>query len=311
LNGDGQVTARVATEQNVDVWTKAGVMIRDSVAPASRQALMLVSPAKGSAFQRRVATSGVSIHTAGTAVTAPYWVRLSRVGSTITASQSADGATWTVVGTDTIAFQQTVLIGLAVSSHSTTAAATATFDHVAVESLWSNQDIGAVGLAGSTSIADGVFTVTGAGADIWGAADAFHFTYQRLTGDGEIVARVATVSTTNVWHKVGVMIRNDLTPGSAHGLMLVSSGRGLAFQRRVAANGVSASTAGPLLAAPQWVKIARAGNVITALYSSDGTTWNVVGAETIAMQSTVYIGLANSSHNTTALGTATVDRVRR
>jgi regulation of enolase protein 1 (concanavalin A-like superfamily) len=311
LNGDGQVTARVATEQNVDVWTKAGVMIRDSVAPASRQALMLVSPAKGSAFQRRVATSGVSIHTAGTAVTAPYWVRLSRVGSTITASQSADGATWTVVGTDTIAFQQTVLIGLAVSSHSTTAAATATFDHVAVESLWSNQDIGAVGLAGSTSIAGGVFTLTGSGADIWGAADAFHFTYQRLTGDGEIVARVATVSTTNVWHKVGVMIRNDLTPGSAHGLMLVSSGRGLAFQRRVAANGVSASTAGPLLAAPQWVKIARAGNVITALYSSDGTTWNVVGAETIAMQPTVYIGLANSSHNTTALGTATVDRVRR
>ena len=177
--------------------------------------------------------------------------------------------------TDTIAFQQTVLIGLAVSSHSTTTAATATFDHVLVESLWTNQDIGAVGLAGSTSISNGVFTLTGAGADIWGTADAFHFTYQRLTGDGEIVARVATV------------------------------------QRRVAANGVSTSTAGPLLAAPQWVKIGRVGNVITASYSSDGTTWNLVGAETIAMQPTVYIGVANSSHSTTALGTATVDGVKR
>jgi regulation of enolase protein 1 (concanavalin A-like superfamily) len=311
LNSDGQVTARVATEQNVNVWTKAGVMIRDSVAPGSAQALMLVSPGKGNAFQRRVATNGVSTHTAGALATAPYWVRLTRVGDAITASQSADGTTWTVVGTDTMALAQTVLIGLAVSSHSTTAAATATFDNVVIESPWSNQDIGAVGLAGSTSITSGVFTLTGAGADIWGAADAFHFTYQRLTGDGEIVARVATVSATNAWHKVGVMIRHDLTPGSAHGLMLVSSGKGLAFQRRVAANGVSTSTPGPLLAAPSWVKIARAGNVITAFYSNDGTTWNVVGSDTIAMEPTVYIGLANSSHTTGALGTATVDGVKR
>jgi regulation of enolase protein 1 (concanavalin A-like superfamily) len=238
-------------------------------------------------------------------------VRLSRVGDTITASQSANGTTWTVVGTDTIAFAQTVLVGLAVSSHSTTAAATATFDKVVIESLWSNQDIGAVGLAGRTSIANGVFTLTGAGADIWGAADAFHFTYQRLTGDGEIIARVKNVSATNVWHKVGVMIRKDLTPGSAHGMMLVSSARGLAFQRRVTSAGLSTSTTGPLLAAPRWVRIARSGDVITASYSSDQTTWNVVGSDTIVMGPTVYIGLANSSHSTTALGTATVDGVKR
>jgi regulation of enolase protein 1 (concanavalin A-like superfamily) len=311
LNGDGQITARVATEQFVNVWTKAGVMIRDSLAPGSRQAFMLVSPGKGNAFQRRVATGGVSTNTAGAFVTAPYWVRLSRVANTITASQSADGVAWTVVGTDTIAFGQNVLVGLAVSSHTATATATATFDNVLVESLWLNQDIGAVGLAGSTAITGDVFTLTGAGADIWNTADAFHFTYQRLTGDGEIVARVTSVSATNVWHKVAVMIRNDLTPASAHGMMLVSSGKGLAFQRRVAAGGVSTNTAGPLLAAPRWVRIARSGNVITASYSDDGTTWTVVGSDTIALDATVYIGLANSSHSTTALGTAMVDRVRR
>ena len=120
-----------------------------------------------------------------------------------------------------------------------------------------------------------------------------------------------TVSATNVWHKVGVMIRKDLTPGSAHGMMLVSSAKGLAFQRRVTGDGVSTSTPGPLLAAPRWVHIARSGNVITASYSNDGTTWNVVGSDTIVMGPTVYIGLANSSHSTTALGTATVDGVKR
>jgi len=221
-----------------------------------------------------------------------------------------------VVGTDTIAFGQTVLLGLAVSSHTTTTAATATFDNVAIQGIetpnaWSNQDIGAVGLAGSTTINGGTFTLTGAGADIWGTADAFHFTHQRLTGDGEIVARVATVSATHAWHKVGVMIRNDLTPGSAHGLMLVSSGKGLAFQRRVVTNGDSTHTAGPLLTAPQWVKIARAGNLITASWSNDGSTWSVVGSDTIVMGPTVYIGLADSSHVAGTLGTATVDSVKR
>jgi regulation of enolase protein 1 (concanavalin A-like superfamily) len=311
LNGDGQITARVATEENVNVWTKAGVMMRESAAPGSRQALMLISPGKGSAFQRRVVTGGVSTNTAGALVKAPYWVRLSRVGNTVTASESANGTTWTVVGSDTIGFAQTVQVGLAVSSHSATAAATATFDNVAIESLWSSQDIGAVGLAGSTSLAAGVFTLTGAGADIWGTADAFHFTYQQLTGDGEIVAHVTTVSPTNAWHKVGVMIRNDLTPGSPHGLMLVSSAKGLAFQRRVAGGGISTSTAGPLLVAPQWVRIARAGNLITASYSTDGTAWTIVGTDTIVMGQTVYIGLANSSHSASTLGTATVDSVRR
>ena len=93
--------------------------------------------------------------------------------------------------------------------------------------------------------------------------------------------------------------------------MLVSSGKGLAFQRRVAANGVSTTTPGPLLAAPRWVQIARAGNVITAFYSDDGAAWNVVGSDTIVMGPTIYIGLANSSHSTTALGIATVDGVKR
>ena len=90
------------------------------------------------AFQRRIDTNGISTHTPGAFVTAPYWVRLTRLGASITASQSADGVTWTVVGTDTIAFPQTVLIGLAVSSHSTATSATAAFDNVAAGGLWSN-----------------------------------------------------------------------------------------------------------------------------------------------------------------------------
>jgi regulation of enolase protein 1 (concanavalin A-like superfamily) len=320
LTGDGTIVARVATVQNTASWAKAGVMIRGSLNTNSAQAFMLVSAGKGVAFQRRKSDGASSLSTAGTLSTAPRWVKLTRSGSTITAYESADGSTWTKVGSDTFTMPSTVFIGLAVSSHVQGVICTATFDGVAVStgttaqllpSGWSSQDIGAVTGKGQSSYSDPTFTITGEGADIWGTADAFHFTYQRLTGDGEMVARVAALSATHAWHKVGVMIRNDLTPGSAHGLMLVSSGKGLAFQRRVTANGSSTHTGGPLLGAPQWVKIVRAGDVITASWSSDGQTWNVVGSDTIVMAPTVYIGLANSSHTTTALGTATVDNVKR
>src|SRR3954467_7203039 len=107
---------------------------------------------------------------------------------------------------------------------------------------WSSSDIGTVGAAGSASSSGGTFTVAGAGADIWGTADAFRFVYTTLTGDGTIVARVATVQNVAAWTKAGVMVRETLSPSSRQGLMLVSPGKGLAFQRRVDTAGVSTNS---------------------------------------------------------------------
>jgi regulation of enolase protein 1 (concanavalin A-like superfamily) len=89
-----------------------------------------VSAGKGLTFQRRTSTGGVTTNIAGAPVAAPYWVKLERVGSTFNAYSSADGTAWTLVGTDTIPMSATVYVGLGVSSHTTTAAALAVFDHV-------------------------------------------------------------------------------------------------------------------------------------------------------------------------------------
>ncbi len=132
LTGDGSIVARVSSVSNTHAWVKAGVMIRDSLAANSAQAMMLVSYSKGLAFQRRTATGGLTTSSPGVFAGAPYFVRLDRVGNTITAYQSTDGLAWTLVGTDTFAMGPTVYIGLGVSSHTTSSAATATFDAVAI-----------------------------------------------------------------------------------------------------------------------------------------------------------------------------------
>src|SRR5262249_22288937 len=130
VSGDGWIVARVTSVTNTNAWTKAGVMIRATADPGSAQAFMLVSASKGQAFQRRTATAGTSTSTAGPVSPAPYWVKIERAGSTINAYSSPDGATWTLVGSDTFTMGSSMLVGLGVSSHTTSSAATCTFDHV-------------------------------------------------------------------------------------------------------------------------------------------------------------------------------------
>lgn len=323
--GDVRITVRVKAIQNVAAWVKAGVMIRERLDPSAAHGFMLVSAAKGRAFQRRTTGGGASTSSSGGAGTAPSWVRLEREGSTVRAFTSPDGAAWTLVATDTIAMSSSVFAGLAVSSHTTAATAAATFDHVSIESLapapppppadvpsgWRHQDIGAVGATGGSAYdsATGRVTVSGAGADVWGTADAFHYAWQPWSGDGTIVARVASVQNLAAWVKAGVMIRASADPGAAHAFMIVSAGKGLAFQRRAAAGGASVSTSGGPGTAPRWVKLARAGNLITAAVSADGAAWQIVGSDTIPMGSTVLVGLAVSSHVTSTVATAVFDQV--
>jgi hypothetical protein len=170
---------------------------------------------------------------------------------------------------------------------------------------WSSGDIGAVGRTGSASGDGTAFTVDGAGADIWGTADAFRYVYTTLTGDGSIVTRVTSVEYVANWTKAGVMMRDTLSPEAKQAMMLVSAGKGLAFQRRVSTNGISTHTSGGDGHAPAFVRLTRTGNVFQAATSLDGATWSTVGSETITMGATIYVGLAVSSHVAGTLATAT------
>jgi phosphatidylserine/phosphatidylglycerophosphate/cardiolipin synthase-like enzyme len=174
---------------------------------------------------------------------------------------------------------------------------------------WSSGDIGAVAAAGNAGYADGKFTIAGSGSDVWGTSDELRFAYRTLTGDGTIVAEVASVDNLDSWTKAGVMIRDTLSASSAHALMLVSPGKGVAFQRRVAAGGLSTHTGGGTGIAPVWLRLTRTGDVITAYRSADGSTWALVGSDTIAMAVTVQIGLAVSSHRDGTLATASFQNV--
>ena len=155
------------------------------------------------------------------------------------------------------------------------------------------------------TVTNGVLTLTGDGTDIWNNADDFAFAYKTLTGDGSIVARVVSVGTgTNTWAKGGVMIRGDLTAGSADVFMVLTAnsdgaaGNGASFQYRLTSNGGCANTDSTVvIKPPYWAKLQRTGNLLTGYVSANGTTWTQQGtSQTISMTNPVDIGICVTAH---------------
>jgi len=174
---------------------------------------------------------------------------------------------------------------------------------------WLTTDVGAVGVTGSATYSNGTFTVAGSGTDIWDDIDQFRFVYEVLAGDGEIKARLVSQTNTNAWAKAGVMIRESLATGAKEAATVITPGNGVSFQRRLvtgSGTGYSIQVAG--INAPNWVRIVRSGSVLSSYYSTNGTSWTLIGTDNVTM-TTVYVGLCVSSHANTVTSTGVFDNV--
>jgi hypothetical protein len=147
LSGVGSIVAKVVSVDPTNNWAKAGVMIRETLEPGSKHSMMVVTPAQGVSFQRRVETDSDSTNTDETGLAAPYWVKIERdIAGNFTGYHSADGTTWTLLGTENIQMGSNAYIGLAVTSHDAALTCQAVFTNVTttgnVSGQWMDEDIG-------------------------------------------------------------------------------------------------------------------------------------------------------------------------
>lgn len=131
MTGDYSVQAKLLEKpapgpKNTSSWVKAGVMIRESLDPAAREAWMVSTSGNGVQFgYRNVYNSSDAKALVGVAgtnnakTTYPIFLMLSRAGDNISGFQSADGTTWTQVGTaaNFPALSPDTYTGLAVTAH--------------------------------------------------------------------------------------------------------------------------------------------------------------------------------------------------
>jgi regulation of enolase protein 1 (concanavalin A-like superfamily) len=313
ITGDVTIVARVTSFENTSSSAKAGVMIREALTTGSKHAFALVTPGSSVGFHRRTAINGGTAGTNGSG-SAPLWVRLVRSGSTITASRSTNGTSWTTIGSSSISMSSAVYVGLAVSSYDTSNAATATFTNVSVSAAssggsggsntwpagWSGTDVANPVVNGNASYSNSTFHLTAGGTDIGGTSDQFGLIYRQVSGDVDVVARIASLTGPDAASKAGVMVRTSLAANAAHASMLLTRSNGLAFIRRPGAGLASLTTSGGSATAPVWVKLERRGSAVTAFRSADGNSWTMVGSETLTIPSTFYVGLAGASRSTSS-----------
>ncbi len=309
LTGNGTIIARVVSQTNSDPWAKAGIEIKNNLTSGSAYANIFITPGNGINSESNYNSSVNS----GSYTLPNAWFKLTRSGSTITTYKSTNGTTWTTVKTSTVSLGNTAQIGLFVVSGTPSATTTATFDNVSVTpssntlpSGWTNGDVGAPTLAGSSSYSSGTYTLSGAGTDVWDADDQFQAAYQTLTGDGQIVAKVKSQTNTNDWAKAGVFMKASPQGGSNYASLHITPSSGMRFQY----NFTNDVDAGGFTLPNAWVKLVRTGNTISGYKSSDGTTWLPVGSTTsVSLPSSIIVGLMSAGVNTTTASTATFDNV--
>jgi len=138
--------------QDVEPWSKTGIIITASTKPGSAYAAMMVTGRHGVRMQWNYTGDIAGLD--GTATpTSPRWLRLVRHRDTITGYDSADGTSWTKVGTVTLTglpataqaglfatspAHGTVISQSAIGSSGTFVSTqdTGTFDHLSLGGTW-------------------------------------------------------------------------------------------------------------------------------------------------------------------------------
>ncbi len=220
---------------------------------------------------------------------------------------------------------------------------TANYDQVTstMPSPWQSVDVGSPLTAGTAdySAGDQTFYVDGAGADVYGANDQFHYVYQTLNGDGTIIARVRYQTESSAWAKAGVMIKQSTTAGSSYVDALVTPdvspntpningvgctpdgcgsplppitppvGNGVRMQYNFTGAKTATNLSG--YSSPnKWLKLQRVGNTFTSWESTDGNTWTQIGSTSVTMNGSATIGLFVTSHNIGQYSSVAFDNVQ-
>jgi len=147
-SGAVEIVAKIGSIQNTDSAAKAGVMIRDTLEADSAHAMVAITPGAGVWFGYRNGSGQGTTVVTQDAITAPQWVRLERtIGGLVRAYYSADGASWTLIGTtSTVDISLPMYIGLALTSHNPGVACEAVFSNVTSGGTgqWAHQDVGLI-----------------------------------------------------------------------------------------------------------------------------------------------------------------------
>ncbi|MEJ5312089.1 MAG: TadE/TadG family type IV pilus assembly protein [Anaerolineae bacterium] len=319
ISGDFDIRLRVISIGSTDTGAEAGLMVRESMALNSRYFATLVKRANTVHQDYRLNTGGAAAEGGGNSISLPLWVRITRTGNVFRSYSSTNGSTWTERSSSRTIAMGAVYVGIFANSDDRDIPGPALFDDFTVSSGAASSDNFNSGLGGqwasetllrgSESVSGGTLAVTSGWGDIGTPSnyDSFRYLYQSpVSGNFSMTVQVSSLGSVDTDSNAGLMVRASLAPDAVHYSFFQTRNTTISREYRATTGGnptVNTNTANP----PQYLQIAREGNVFRAYSSVDGTNWTLRRTDTLNnMPDSVYIGLATSSDNA-AVGPAVYD----
>jgi TolB protein len=161
------------------------------------------------------------------------------------------------------------------------------------------------------------YAVTGGGADMWGDADAFHFSWLKFPGDAVFTADVQFPAGVNVpLEKAVLMFRDNLDPGAAYADIAVHADGHTTIQFRATEGEKTEDTvlthAAPVTA-PIRLRIERKGDVFTTWAGPADQPLTATSTTTVVLEDAatpVYVGIGVCAHDAEAVATVTFSNVK-
>ena len=186
------------------------------------------------------------------------------------------------------------------------------FSQTAIGIFDGHNDIGAVVKPGEATYIQTTrqYIISGAGYNIWGDHDEFHFVWKKIKGDFIAYTRGEFVGTGVEPHrKIGWMARKSLEGNAPH-VNAVVHGDGLTslqFRKTVAA---ATEEIRSTLTHANIIQLERKGNVYTMRAAKYGEPFITTQMENLDLGEEIYLGLFVGSHNADVMETGVFSDVR-
>lgn len=153
------------------------------------------------------------------------------------------------------------------------------------------------------------FRVTGGGADLWGAADQFHLTWLKLSGDAALSADIHFApGAADPTAKAILIFRQSLDPASPYADAAIHADGHITLQYRATPGGKTEDSTAPQHG-PARLRIERRGNQFTLYIGSPNSKTPATPPATVVLHDPVYVGIGVCAHNADHLETATFTNV--
>ena len=173
-------------------------------------------------------------------------------------------------------------------------------------------EIGNPKLKGSTQYDElrQTYTLTGSGLNMWANRDEFHFASAKITGDFILTTFCQFEGKgVNAHRKMGLMVRENLEPGSRYADCAIHGDGLTSLQYRIREDDLTLEIKAAL-SAPDIIQLERKGDTIIMRAARKGDPLIETARLPIAFRASVYAGIFVCSHDTSVIETARFSNFR-